>query len=685
MKKGLASMSVILLMIAFLGTTFPVQAKSGISDIGSSAYKEQIEALYSRGVITGSSDGRFYPRRLLTKAEAAALLVRGFHLSPIQPIERKNPEMKKTFTYTDPLGVIDDSFSIPSAADIERHWGLPYIEGVLKVKSDKVANDRYRPNDTVTKAQWVEMLGKTIFGAEQPIDFKRKMVDLGLASAEMAQSGDAITREEAAGSLHAILFHPEFKIVTVFATSDIHSHLEPYKPNGAESEIGGLAKMSQAINRIRSVQPNTLLVDAGDAPYNTNIGNLTEGASTIAVMNEMKYDAMVLGNHDFDFPFEVLKRNAGNAKFPFLSANTLYHGERPEFLKPSVIKEVDGIKIGIVGVTDDQSAFYTHPKNVEGITFEDHFEAAQKAVDEIKERTDLIIGLAHLHGDNKVLPTRVNGIDIEIGGGQDIVAFPQKIGDTWLISPGKHAETLNQINIQFLNGQMIGLNFAHIFMTDNLEEDPAVANLIQHYSDQIDDKMKEVVGHTLTDLDGERQTVRLKESNLANAIADSLIELTGADIALQNGGGVRASIAKGDVTLEDIYAVLPFDNTVVMVEASGQTIWDALEHGVSSYPEAAGGFLQVSGLQYTFDAAKPSGSRIVEVLVDGQPIDKTKKYKVATNDFLTGGGDKFDMLKNETTQLLKTKHFLRDAFTEYLEKHNTINPQLEKRIQILNP
>ncbi|GIQ62056.1 hypothetical protein PACILC2_06240 [Paenibacillus cisolokensis] len=244
---------------------------------------------------------------------------------------------------------------------------------------------------------------------------------------------------------------------------------------------------------------------------------------------------------------------------------------------------------------------------------------------------------------------------------------------------------MNQINIQFLNGQMIGLNFAHIFMTDNLEEDPAVANLIQHYSDQIDDKMKEVVGHTLTDLDGERQTVRLKESNLANAIADSLIELTGADIALQNGGGVRASIAKGDVTLEDIYAVLPFDNTVVMVEASGQTIWDALEHGVSSYPEAAGGFLQVSGLQYTFDAAKPSGSRIVEVLVDGQPIDKTKKYKVATNDFLTGGGDKFDMLKNETTQLLKTKHFLRDAFTEYLENHNTINPQLEKRIQILNP
>ncbi|CAM3598193.1 5'-nucleotidase C-terminal domain-containing protein [Marinicrinis lubricantis] len=685
MNKLATSAATLLLTCSLLTGGRTVQASSGFSDIEASAYTQQIEALYQRGIINGTPEGLYQPQRQLTKAEAVTLLSRAFHLSPVYPIERNQDDMQKTTTYTDPLGVIDDSFSIPSARDIEEHWALPYIESVLKVRGDETNGNTYDPQALVTKSEWVELLGKIILGADLTVDYKSKMAELGLASPEYAASSEPITREEAAGSLYDILYHPDFKIITVFATADIHAHLEPYKPAGSENEIGGLAKMSHVIDQMREVQPNTLLIDAGDAPYNTNIGNLTEGAATIEIMNEMQYDAMVLGNHDFDFPFDVLERNAGDAQFPFLSANTRYNGEQPDFLKSSIIKEIDGIRIGIIGVTDDQSHHFTHPKNVEGITFQDHFEAAQNTVSAIQDETDIIIALSHLHGDNRQLPTEVSGIDIEIGGGQDIVAYPEQIGDTWLISPGKHAETLNQINLQFLNGEMIGLNFAHLFMTYNLEQDAAVTNIIDRHLEEIGGKMNEVVGKTLTPLDGERQTVRLKESNLGNAIADSLVDLTGADIALQNGGGVRASIDEGDITLEEIYTVLPFDNTVVMVEASGQTIWDALEHSVSSYPSAAGSFLQVSGLSYTFDAAKEPGSRLVEVLVDGEPIELTKMYKVAANDFLTGGGDHFDMLKDETTELLKTKHFLRDAFTEYLQSHGTIEPQLEQRIHILNP
>lgn len=685
MKKWITWIIVFLLTFSIATPIAPTEAKTALLDLDSSPYKEQILELYNMGVITGIPEGAFYPERLLTKAEAATLLVRGFHLTPIKPIERKDNTMQKNTSYADPLGVIDDSFSIPSARDIEKHWGREEIEGLLKVRADQATNDLYQPSSPVSKEEWVEMLGKIILGADQKIDYKHQLAALGLVTTGLAQSKEYLTREEAAASLHSILTNPEFKIITIFATSDIHAHLEPYLPSGAENKIGSLAKMNQIIKETRKSQPNILLLDGGDAPYNTNIGNLTEGAATIEVMNEMKYDAMVLGNHDFDFPFEVLERNAQMAAFPFLSANTLYHNEQPDFLKSSVIKEVDGIRIGIVGVTDDQSHYYTHPKNVEGISFEEQFSATKKAIDEIQTETDIIIALAHLHTNNEVLPTKVKGIDIELGGGQDVVNFPKKIENTWLISPGKHAETLNQMNLQFLNGEMIGMNFAHIFMTNNLEEDPEVANIIQKHSQQISEKMKAVVGETLVDLDGERQTVRLKESNLGNAVADSLRELTGADIALQNGGSIRASINKGQITLEDIYAVLPFDNTVVMVEASGQTIWDALEHGVSSYPAAAGGFLQVSGLEYTFDASKEPGSRIIEVTIQGKPIDKEKMYSVAANDFLTGGGDKFDMLKDQTKQLLKTKHFLRDAFTEYLSRHQSINPQLENRIQIINP
>lgn len=653
------------------------------SDIEHSPFKEAILDLHRDGIINGFENHFYYPKQPLTRAQAASLLVRGFHLTPIEPIIPSDPTMNKSFRYSDPLGVIDESFSIPSASDIVNHWGLQDIEGLIKVRAAEVEGGIFSPERFVTKKEWREMLAKIVLGVDSDANGPEELVKLGLLREEIDLE-EPITREEAAGSLHHILRHPDFKIITVFATSDIHSHLEPYRPAGEEYVIGGLAKMSRIVKDTRKRQPNTLLVDAGDAPYNTNIGNLFEGASTIEVMNEMKYDAMVLGNHDFDFPIQVMQRNAESAQFPFLSANTFYREAKPSFLHSSIIKEIDGVKIGIVGVTDDESHYYTHPQNVEGISFTDHFEAAQKEVDELRGRTDIIIALAHLHGDNPLLPARVSGIDVEIGGGQDVVDFPKQIEGTWLISPGKHAEVLNQINIQTMGGKMIGLNFAHLFMTDNLPSDPKVNEIIDRYSSQLDQKMKQVVGTAEVPLDGERQTVRLKESNFGNALADSLRDLTGADIALQNGGGIRASIPAGDITLEQIYAALPFDNTVVMVEASGQTVWDAIEHSLASYPAAAGGFLQVSGIQYTFDASKEPGARLVEVTMDGQPLDKNKTYKVVANDFLTGGGDKFTMLKENTVLKQKTKHYLRDAFTEYVRKNGTISPQLEGRIRILN-
>ncbi|MFC3767527.1 bifunctional metallophosphatase/5'-nucleotidase [Paenibacillus sp. GCM10012303] len=684
MKKKLASCMTGFVLAATLGATLyaaPAPAV-GFEDIQASPYRQAILALQEKGVVERSDS--FHPQRLLTKAEAAAMLVRALKLPQIHSLPAEDPTLKKSFRYEDPLGVIDDSFTMPSAPDIHSHWGSAYIEGALKVRADESDGGMYMPDQAISKSKWIGMIVRTVYGAEQQVNIADKAEELGIATKEDAASADLISREEAAAILAKLVANPNFKVITVFATSDIHSHLEPYKPKDAKREIGGLAHMSKIINDTRAIQPNTLLVDGGDAPYNTNIGNLFEGRSTIDVMNAMKYDAMVLGNHDFDFPFHVLESNAKRADFPFLSANTLYKGANPEFLQSYVIKELDGIKIGIVGITDDESHYYTHPKNVEGVSFQNEFEAARQTVDAVKDRTDVVIALAHMHGDNPVLPAKVGGIDVEIGGGQDVVEFPQIIGDTWLISPGKHAEVLNQINLNMMNGSMLGLNFAHIFLTENLEEDAAVASIIDEYRGQLDGKMQEVVGKTRVALDGERQTVRLKESNLGNAVADSLREMTGADIALQNGGGIRASINEGDITLENVYAALPFDNTVVMVEASGQTVWDALEHGVSWYPGAAGGFLQVSGLSYTFDASKEAGSRLVEVTVDGKPIDPTKIYKVVANDFLTGGGDKFTMLKDETKLLSKTKSYLRDAFYEYLQKHPTVSPQLEGRITVLN-
>lgn len=685
MKKRLISILFVLALMLSIGVPTLAEEMIVFSDIADSQYSEAIEYLYNEGIVSESPQNKFYPERLLSKAEAAALLVRGFKLSEIEPLIIEDTELQKKFTYSNPLEVITDEFSIPSAKDIVDHWGLNYIEGLLKVRADVVNENEYNPNENVTKAKFAEMIAKVVFGAEKDINFIDELVKEGFIDSDVANSEEFITRGEAADILNTILSNPDFKIVTVFATADIHGHLEPYKASGMEREIGGLSKISHIIKEFRSKNPNTILVDAGDAPYNTNIANIFEGASTIEIMNEIDYDAMVLGNHDFDFPFDVMKRNADNASFPFLSANTYFEGEYPDFLKPSIIKEVDGIKIGIVGVTDDMSHVYTHPNNVKGIVFKEQFEATKDAIDEIKDDTDLIIALAHIHGNNPVLPTKVEGIDIEIGGGQDVVGFPQLIEDTWLISPGKHAEVLNHININVYNNEMLGINFAHIFLTENLEKDPVVEDIVGKYRTQLDEKMNDVVGETTIMLDGERATVRMKESNLANLISDALLDTTGADIALQNGGGVRASIDVGPITMDEVYAVLPFDNTVVVVEATGKTIWETLEHGVSWYPGAAGGFLQTAGLNYTFDASKEVGSRVTEVLFNGKPIEMDKVYKVVSNDFLTGGGDNFTMLKEDTTEILRTKLFLRDVLTEYLLKVKTVSPEVEGRITVINP
>lgn len=685
MKKRLISILFVLALMLSIGVPTLAEEIIVFSDIADSQYSEAIEYLYNEGIVSESPQNKFYPERLLSKAEAAALLVRGFKLSEIEPLIIEDTELQKKFTYSNPLEVITDEFSIPSAKGIVDHWGLNYIEGLLKVRADVVNENEYNPNENVTKAKFAEMIAKVVFGAEKDINFIDELVKEGFIDSDVANSEEFITRGEAADILNTILSNPDFKIVTVFATADIHGHLEPYKASGMEREIGGLSKISHIIKDFRLKNPNTILVDAGDAPYNTNIANIFEGASTIEIMNEIDYDAMVLGNHDFDFPFDVMRRNADNASFPFLSANTYFEGEYPDFLKPSIVKEVDGIKIGIVGVTDDMSHVYTHPNNVKGIVFKEQFEATKDAIDEIKDDTDLIIALAHIHGNNPVLPTKVEGIDIEIGGGQDVVGFPQLIEDTWLISPGKHAEVLNHININVYNNEMLGINFAHIFLTENLEKDPVVEDIVGKYRTQLDEKMNDVVGETTIMLDGERATVRMKESNLANLISDALLDTTGADIALQNGGGVRASIDVGPITMDEVYAVLPFDNTVVVVEATGKTIWETLEHGVSWYPGAAGGFLQTAGLNYTFDASKEVGSRVTEVLFNGKPIEMDKVYKVVSNDFLTGGGDNFTMLKEDTTEILRTKLFLRDVLTEYLLKVKTVSPEVEGRITVINP
>jgi 5'-nucleotidase/UDP-sugar diphosphatase len=181
-------------------------------------------------------------------------------------------------------------------------------------------------------------------------------------------------------------------------------------------------------------------------------------------------------------------------------------------------------------------------------------------------------------------------------------------------------------------------------------------------------------------LDGERANVRTRTTNLANLISDAMLEATGADVVIANGGGIRASIKAGDITLGDIYTVLPFDNTLTAIELTGDRIVAALEHGLSAYPAQTGGFSHVAGMTVKFDPAQPAGSRVVEVLVAGEPIVADKLYILGTNDFLAAGGDGYVWF-TESNPVFSSGAMLRDILAEYIEVRGTVEAPTEMRIQ----
>ncbi len=682
MRRGSFFVMLVLILMVSLG----VSQIFSFEDIRNHPYRVSIEGLYQTTGI-GEEEWVFRPYDPITRGETAQWVVKAFKLAKIYPLHLPH-FIDKQLTYTNPLAIINESYVVPTFTDTRYHPLEPYIEGLAKVRVIPTTQVPFHPELSVTGREFSTIVANAIFGADCDYD-EEEILDLldvlGFAGLDFWESDQILTRGEAAHILFSIVGDPWFKTVTILVTADIHGNLEPYKPSGSDYFIGGMAKMARFVNDMRAIQPNLLLLDVGDAPYNTNVANLFEGEPVIRLMNLMGYDAMAIGNHDFDFPFDVMERNAALADFPFLSANTYYHGEFPHFLDPYVIVEVSGIRFGIIGTTDDSSAWYTHPRNVIGITFEDHYEATIRVVEEIKDDVDIILILAHLHGHNARLPLRLDGwpVYMVLGGGEDKVELPININDMWLIASGKHAELVSQIHINFWQDTPLGFNFGHVFMSENLPVDPVADLLIQKYVSHMDDVLEHVVGKTDVFLEGDRGVVRLSESNLGNLIADSLREITGADLAIQNGGGIRASINPGDITIKDIYTVLPFDNIVVVVEATGQTVWDALEHGVSWWPSAAGGFLQVSGMEYVFDPTQPVGKRVISVTVEGSPIDLEKKYMLAANDFLTGGGDMYTMLK-EAREVIRTRSFLRDIFWEYLQKFESVSPALEGRITILN-
>ena len=647
---------------------------------------------------------------ILTRLQAAVMQDELFALADVHPLAIPAFETTpKNLGYTASNGAIATANVIAAAKDCVTFEAQPQIEAVINAGLMALDSDglSFRPSRPMTGEAFALAIAKGLYGADLPVDH------LALALADGVFVQEQLTNEpltvELAEAMTAQVAD-RLQLAAIFATSDIHGNYIPYTSSDGRFQIGSVARIKTILDETRRElgAENVLYVDGGDSPYNTTLANITLGDVSVAALGALGLDATVLGNHDFDYSFENLLRLAGEARYAMLSANTRYKAGHAPADDPGlpfgdyVIKEAAGIRIGILGVTDDESAATTLYANTVDITWDDDLEKAGEVVATLKEQEgcDLIVALSHLHSKNGALVESQKDIGISIGGGNDIAGRPTILGDNqYLVNPGKHGEALTQINVCVYDGKITGYVYNQLFLTEAYAQDEAIKALVDGYNAQVDAALDVTIGYLQDNLEWSSELVRCQNSPIANLVTDALLsyfEPDGAQLCIVNGGGIRAKLDAGEISIREVASVLPFDNNMMLVETSGQTIWDALTNGISAYPTTNGKFPQVAGMTYSFKAGEPNTLAAV-TLADGAPLDLNARYKVVINSFLAGGGDGYTMLNvldttkdmaTDVTQLVYVnKTYMRDALQAYFEaqssQENPIQVKLdENRITI---
>ena len=447
--------------------------------------------------------------------------------------------------------------------------------------------------------------------------------------------------------------------------------------NDVHGAISGYAKVAALKDAYEARGAYVLLMDAGDFIQGDPTVSTSEGATAVELMNLAGYDVASMGNHEFDYGYQNLKDLEADADFTIVDANVLYNGQ-VAFEDNVVFTAPDGTKIGVFGLDTPETATKAHPAKIQGVTFlagEDLYDCAQDQVDALEaEGCEYIICLGHLGIDEESVGNRsidlleeVEGIDVFIDGHshstlEDVKAAAGgtgKVGDTLVTSTGTKLESVGVVTID-ADGT---ITTATTPVADLTATDADVAARAAKIQAEIDKEYGTVFAKTEVALNGEKEPGnRTEETNLGDLICDALVwgaerEGTEVDAAVTNGGGIRASIAAGDITKKDINTVLPFGNTLSIVQVTGAELLEALEASTYCTPTSIGGFPQVSGIEFTVDTTKAydqgeqypgstyygpkSIQRVTIETVGGEPFDANATYTIATNDFMAAGGDTY--------------------------------------------
>ncbi|MGQ7625368.1 cell surface ecto-5'-nucleotidase Nt5e [Streptococcus suis] len=488
----------------------------------------------------------------------------------------------------------------------------------------------------------------------------------------------------ATDSIKAVIIH----------TNDVHGRILE------EKGVIGDAKAAAVIEEERSKIENTIVVDAGDAFQGLPISNSTKGEDRANIMNQVGYDAMAVGNHEFDFGMDQAIKYKETLNFPLLSANTYVNGARVFEASTIVDKTptVVGDEFVVIGITTPETATKTHPKNIEGVTFADPITEVNKVIDEVEARAladnrvyNNYIILAHL-GVDATTPVEWRGSTLAEALSQNSKLAGKRVividGHSHTVQSATYGDnvTYNQTG-SYLNNigkvtlkseQLLGeASLISAADTASVTPDALITELVNEIKVKYEaENAQVVIENNPIELNGERSNVRVRETNLGNAVTDAIYAYgqTGfsnkTSLAVTNGGGLRATIAKNQpVTKGDIIAVLPFGNIISQITVTGQQIQDMFTKSLSSALqtdketgkfildengaplfEASGGFLQISGATVFYDPTLPVKERVLLIGIlnpetgEYDDLDLEKTYYLATNDFLAAGGDGYTML-----------------------------------------
>ncbi|MCP4658521.1 MAG: hypothetical protein GY856_24170 [bacterium] len=477
--------------------------------------------------------------------------------------------------------------------------------------------------------------------------------------------------------------------ITLLATTDMHGALDSSPDPATERPLGGAAALAATIAEERRRNPlGTLLLDAGDSLQGTAFSALNQGRAMIGFMNTVAFDAAAIGDHEFDWGVPILRDRIAQAEFPFLAANLVEResGQAPAWARPYQILERQGIRIVVIGLITHDARYFTLPENVKDYEFLHPAEIANQFLAElVPEHADIAVLLCHIGGIQDPEDGAIVGEIAELARAVDGVAA--------IIAGGYHGIIAGEINdIPIVEAEASGRYLGRIRLVidgktreilereaevlpvsaDAVTPDPGVVALLDDYHQSAERMLDEVIGEAEVDIG--RTFDQAREHLLGNLLTDAVRDAVDADVAFQNPRGVRTSIAKGPIRYRDVFEVMPFDNTIVVLTLKGREIEELVQ-------ETAGAdqYLFVSGLSYAGDYGKPAGSRI-RILT---PLEPDRPYRVAINSFMAQGGDAF-VVQPHWDPPRDTGILLRDALLSWIKKETAagrkIRAQVEGRI-----